>query len=352
MIRESFTPAFYYRKPLANIITDWHRRYAFDVILTYCTGMMGYSRILLKHNPKPTTPTQDHPTLHTSTSIPFIPLDANLNPPRHLLDLVDVDSQKWHAYATRAPFPFSRIYAAEANHLRQLERGQHDRIDAISVISDSEAEVYRNTVGNHPGLFVTGNGVDLKYFQPQPDPSTPTMIFTGVLDYAPNIDGLDWFLREVFPPLRLLNPQARLLIVGRNPTATVRAFTRYAGVQVIGSVPDMRPHLAHASVAIVPLRIARGIQNKVLEAMACNKPVVCSPQAAQGIQATHRRHLMIANDPRQWIESLHHLLGNTTARRRLGASARELVEQRYTWEQQLRPMIQWIADRDTLAKAA
>ena len=202
-------------------------------------------------------------------------------------------------------------------------------------------------------LHVVGNGVDLDYFHPLPDLVDPwtnqTLVFTGVLDYPPNVQGLQWFVREVLPGLREKLSSARLLIVGRNPGAQVRALQTSAGVELIGSVPDVRTFLARAAVAIAPLHVAPGVQNKVLEAMACERAVICTPDAAAGLHADPGSELLVAGGAKDWIKELCHLLTDVEARRRIASAGLRCVESRYNWSRQLRAMRHLMAgSRDVL----
>lgn len=310
------TPAAFYRVGLAEAILQWHEQEPFDAVLTFCTGMIHYASLLMR-----------------------LP-----NPPRHVLDLVDVDSIKWDSYAKASPPPKKWIYAAESRRLRKIESGALDKFDAISVVSPNEADAYRKHVGEHPGLTVVGNGVDLEYFAPMPDAheqpdQPPTLCFVGVLNYKPNAEGIAWFAHEVMPLLRQRLPEARVMVVGRHPTPFVQSLAELPGVEIVGSVPDVRAYLEQSSAVIAPLRIARGVQNKVLEAMACQRAVVCSKGAAKGIDAVDGRDFLVADSPEEWADKLHDLLTDVTLRQRIAQAARQRVEARYSWEDALRPMI-------------
>lgn len=323
---EAITPAVFYRQTMADTILQWHEKKPFDAVLTVCTSMVEYARRVL-NPPK---------HIHLPTGAPR---------PLHVLDLMDVDSEKWNAYSQSSSAPMSWVYAAEAARLRKIEAGEFDHYDAITVVSDAEAEAYRRCVGGKARVVVVNNGVNFDYFCPQPESSTHAVVFVGVLNYKPNVDGVRWFAREVMPLLRQNVSDARFLIVGRHPTPKVTELQQIPGVEVIGSVADVRPYIAEASVSIAPLQIARGVQNKVLEAMACRRPVVCSPGAAQGVDATPGEHLLVAESPQQWVDHLTKLFGDPAMRNRLGDAARRRVEQRYSWESCLRPLVDLLQER-------
>jgi sugar transferase (PEP-CTERM/EpsH1 system associated) len=312
------TPAWNFRQGLADQITLWHRQAPFHAILTFCTGMIQYARLLTQPR---------HPGPPTAAPI------------RHVLDLVDVDSLKWDAYADSHWPPLSWAYRAEARRLRPIEAGRNDHFDAITVVSAQEADAYRRSVGDHPGLTVVPNGVDLAYFAPLPDAPSHTIVFVGVLNYWPNVQGITWFIEHVLPALRRRLPDIRVQVVGRHPTAALQQLGQLPGVELVGSVPDVRPYLADAAAVIAPLLLARGLQNKVLEAMSCARAVVCSPAAAQGIAAQDGRDLLVADGPEQWVAHLELLLADAEARNRIARAARAFVQQNHDWDRCLAPMV-------------
>ncbi len=327
------TPASFYRQGLADQIQLWHQQKPFDAILTFCSGMIDYARLLTRPPRRPRKLDEDAPVAPTAPPI------------RHVIDLVDVDSQKWAAYAQNSSIPMKWVFSAEARRLRAIEAGTYDRFDAVTVVSETEADCYRQHVAQHPGLTVVGNGVDMTYFAPQDDPDNHNLVFVGVLDYKPNYEGVEWFVSNVMPGLRQRVPDATFQIVGRNPTQRVKMLGTRDGVEVVGSVPDVRVYLRDSSAVIAPLQIARGVQNKVLEAMSCRRAVVCSQGAAQGVDAVDGEHLLVAKDPQQWVNHLEAVLTNRDLRRRLAAAARQRVEERYTWESQLAPMVRLLGGR-------
>ena len=209
---------------------------------------------------------------------------------RRILDLCDVDSAKWRQYGASGVGPISWVYSREARTLAQCETRWSDEFDVTIVSSESERLMLEESVGRSvPRAEVLGNGVDTEYFDPavphpRPYPDdVQTIVFTGAMDYLANVDAVEWFAGEVWPTLNAQHPTARFVIVGSNPHPRVRALSERSGIIVTGTVPDVRPYLAHACCAVVPLRIARGVQNKVLEALAMDLPVVALRPAMQGI---------------------------------------------------------------------
>jgi glycosyltransferase involved in cell wall biosynthesis len=183
------------------------------------------------------------------------------------------------------------------------------------------------------------NGVDTDYFSPEHALASPyaagekALVFTGAMDYWPNVDAVQWFCDDVFPALSAQDPALRFYIVGSRPNPQVQALAQLPGVTVTGTVPDVRPYIRHATLAVAPLRIARGIQNKVLEAMAMGTPTVVSPQALEGIDAVPDQELAVADGAPAWIETLGALLVRDN--REMGRAARARVEHHYSWPSNL-----------------
>ncbi|HEX2117507.1 MAG TPA: TIGR03087 family PEP-CTERM/XrtA system glycosyltransferase, partial [Alphaproteobacteria bacterium] len=221
-------------------------------------------------------------------------------PARRVIDFVDVDSQKWAEYADRQRWPLSWVYAREGRTLLRFERETAQRMDASLFVSPAETRLFANLAPECAGkLHPVNNGVDTDYFSPERPYETPfpagtrALVFTGAMDYWPNIDAVVHFAETVLPRVRNAVPDASFWIVGSNPAPAVSALAARPGVVITGRVPDVRPYLAHAAAVVAPLRIARGIQNKVLEAMAMAKTVIATPQAAEGIEGQDGRDLLV-----------------------------------------------------------
>ncbi len=259
---------------------------------------------------------------------------------RRIVDFVDIDSDKWRQYAEKKSWPMNLVYRREARTLLDYERRIAATFNASTFVSHAEAELFRQLApASASRITYYNNGVDLDYFSAAHHDENPyphgvrVLVFTGAMDYWANVDAVSWFVREVYPKLRAQFADLVFYIVGSRPTAEVQAL---AGndIFVTGSVPDVRPYIAHANLSIAPLRIARGIQNKVLEAMAMSKTVIVSPQALEGIEAKIGSELILAEDAAAFISQIaHHLLQPDAA---LGAAARRCVEQFYSWEHSLR----------------
>jgi sugar transferase (PEP-CTERM/EpsH1 system associated) len=257
---------------------------------------------------------------------------------RFMMDFVDFDSAKYAAYGAEGAGPMAWINRREGRVLLDFERRIAARAHVSSFVSAAEAGMFRDAVARgHERIVAIENGVALDYFDPAAGfppvekGQGPLLVFTGQMDYRPNVEAVESFARQTLPAIRDVHPQARFAIVGRSPAKSVMALADLPGVIVTGGVPDVRGWLAAADVVVAPLRIARGIQNKVLEAMAMARPVVASPQAAEGIDATHGAHLIVAADPAEEAAQVDRLLADPAAAVALGQAARARVEARYRW---------------------
>lgn len=253
-----------------------------------------------------------------------------------IVDFVDADSEKWRAYAERSAPPLSWIYRLEAEQLARFEAKVGRASDHAIFVSQTEADFVKDALGG--GLVsVVPNGVDLDYFRPEPNGvaggETPIIAFVGVMNYRPNVDAVSHFCDAIFPLVQKCLPQVQFWIVGRSPTRRVRALARRSHVTVTGSVPDVRPYLKQASLSVAPFRIARGVQNKVLESMAMGIPVVGTKSAFQGIQATEMDGVRIVDEPAAFAEQVVGLLGDPAVRATCSKQARCFVEHHHRWEE-------------------
>ncbi len=258
---------------------------------------------------------------------------------RTVIDLVDVDSQKWLDYAGKTLGPRRWLYHMEGKRLRRLECELSGWTKAVVLVSEAETQLYRSFSGAERAYTIP-NGVDLEGFQfkERPGSQESGCVFIGALDYYPNVLAACWFCRQVWPEIHERNPQATISLVGRRPAPEVRRLSTIPGVNVVGQVADVRPFLAAAAVVVVPLKLARGVQNKVLEALAMGKATVASPQSLVGLQANGTPPVLTASDPSEWVDAVIHLLDDEVDRRRLGIEGRRFVESHHRWEQCLEPL--------------
>lgn len=264
---------------------------------------------------------------------------------RHVVDLCDVDSAKFAAYAQRSRGPARWIFRTESARLARREWELAERHDAAAVISALEAERLEQ-IGmagppdaarpGRPAICVIKNGIDLDTFSPDPIPVTePVIGFVGTMSYAPNVEAVCWFARRIWPAIRHAVPEARFLIVGRSPTRAVRRLAKLSGVEVTGTVPDVLAHLRRMQVCVAPLQMIHGVQNKALQAMACAKPLVATSPVARALEAEPGRHLQVADHPDAFAGQVLDLLRDANLRQSLGQAAREFVEADYLWPNQL-----------------
>ena len=267
-----------------------------------------------------------------------------------VIDFVDVDSAKWTQYAPKHRWPMSWLYRREGEYLLDYERKMAAQADRSFFVTEAEVALFAS-LAPECGVRVEAmcNGVDADYFSPDPLRSSPfqidqpnaksatsahreiPIVFTGAMDYWPNVDAVTWFAKEVLPGLLQHRPEARFYIVGRSPTPEVLALAS-EHIVVTGTVPDVRPYLQHAGVVVAPLRLARGIQNKILEAMAMERPVIASAECAAAVDAEKGTELLTAITATEFITAIDTQLANPEIAIQIGHAARARVIARYSWE--------------------
>lgn len=258
-----------------------------------------------------------------------------------VIDLVDVDSAKWTQYAAEHAWPMSMIYRREGEKLLDYERSVAASAAAVVLVTRNEAEIFENLAPELKGRpIVVENGVDTEYFAPRADVATPfdpkesPLVFSGAMDYWPNIDAVTWFAREVLPQIVAERPETRFYVVGMNPAPEALALATDPHISVTGRVPDIRPYLQHASAAVAPMRIARGIQNKILEAMAMARPVVVSTAAARGLRADAGIEFEVGANPSDFAAKTLRLM-QSDAGKSMGDRARQRILAEYNWDRNL-----------------
>ena len=298
--RTPSSAAYFWSAKLDHRIQQAARRKKFDMVMVHCAFVARY--------------------------VKEIPCDFRV------LDYGDLDSGKWLEYSLQRSFPFSVGYKLEAHKLRKYEKELASQFDHCTFTARGELEEFCSWGLNTPASLIP-NGVDAEYFQPAADrpEEASTVVFLGRMDYFPNIQGIIDFAQNVFPRIREVFPAAHLRIIGSNPVREVRELASKPGIEVTGSVPDVRPYLADAAVAIAPLKIARGTQNKILECMSMGIPVVSSPQAARGVQATAGEHLLVGRDDSDFAAQVVRLLKDPGLRRQMAASARQQLRAGHSW---------------------
>jgi polysaccharide biosynthesis protein PslH len=290
-------PMFSCRR-LKTIAAQRLRSVHFDLVYIYCSAMASY--------------------LPAGLGVPWV------------IDFVDADSQKWLDYAGQSRFPMKAVYWREGLALRRYERRLAGAWRHAFVTSARDGEIVRR---QSPGVPVTTipNGVSLR---PPADIVDDTMrlVFMGVMDYRPNVDAMTYFADHIFPLVRTRVPTAELVIVGQAPAPEIRRLASRPGITATGWVPDVHPHLQSAAAFVAPLRIARGIQNKILEAMAAGVPVVTTSTALGGIGAVPGRDVLVGDTPESFAAQTVRVLLDRDIRRSLGREGRMFVSEHHQWD--------------------
>jgi sugar transferase (PEP-CTERM/EpsH1 system associated) len=288
----------------------------------------------------------DTVVIFSSSMAQFVdkPQYSNLH---RVLDFVDVDSDKWRQYADNHDGLMRWIYQREHKLLQKSEQHYCERFDHSLFVSPDEAALFRTLMPSElaPKIQPLLNGVDVQFFDPdlpviaaEYELDKPYIVFTGAMDYWANVDAVTWFAEKVWPGIMQSHPKLHFMIVGGNPTAEVKDLAKHPGIVVTGRVEDVRPYIQHALLVVAPLRIARGIQNKVLEAMSMNKVVVATAMAMEGINAPQSNWLRQTDDATEFTEHCLHALAEPIKT----ISAREWIIDNFTWAATLEPLKQWM----------
>jgi glycosyltransferase involved in cell wall biosynthesis len=341
------TESFYRVRAMDGLLRRWSREVGFDAVVAFSSGMAPHALRV---------PAQ-----------------------RRVLDLCDLDSVKWHQYADRSRGPSRWIYRCEGRRLARREREWIDAFDAAVIISDDEAGSL-DDAAQRDRLHVISNGVDVdrllaeareggalnarKSNASKPGTAALTALdslnvesgrqevpglvgFMGVMDYPPNVEGVTWFVEEVWPRVRAVHPEARFEIAGRGAGGKVRRLAAVHGVEVVGEVASAAAAVARFSVSVAPLRIARGLQNKVLEAMALARPVVLTSAAAAGIRiGSDKPPFCIADDPAAFAESVIRLLNDAPLRREMGERGQACARTNHCWNTELQRFAELVEGTD------
>ncbi|WP_434362089.1 TIGR03087 family PEP-CTERM/XrtA system glycosyltransferase [Parasalinivibrio latis] len=316
---EPITLPYYYRNSMQKWVDDVIDRHSIKHLFVYCSSMAQY----VSHY----SPDDYHKVVH----------------------MADIDSDKWQQYADTASGVMRWVYRREAARLADYERQLVDEFNVCCFISDAETALFRQRV--EPGLKdkvqTLGNGIDLVFFDPAAEmvlaenhllDGADYIVFTGAMDYWANADAVIWFVSHCWPLIIDKRPEARFYIVGSKPGKSVQDLETQRGVVVTGRVEDVRPYLSGAAAAVAPMCIARGIQNKILEAMAMQLPVSTTPMGIEGLEGCPNEMLQVTDDPAlmaTWlIEQLDQKPVATTSRRWLADT--------YSWNAKLSPVLAFL----------
>ena len=253
-----------------------------------------------------------------------------------LLDFGDMDSQKWIEYAKHKPLPLAWGYRLEGAKMMAAEKRLARRFDVCTATTRPEWQTLEDyATGAATDWFP--NGVDSDFFCPGDEPyDVDTISFIGRMDYYPNQECMNRFCDQVWPVLRARRANLKLLIVGADPSPAMRQLGKRPGITVTGSVPDVRPYVRKSAAMVAPLAIARGTQNKILEAMAMGVPVVTSRVAAGGVDAEASAHLVVADSPHEQAAAIIKLLDSPAERHRLALAGRQRMLSHHAWAQSMK----------------
>ena len=295
---------YFYSSALAQRVRELLRRERFDLIFVHCSSAAQYV--------------------------------AGVRGVPKILDFGDMDSQKWLQYARYKPFPFSTGYRLEALKLEREEKRLARMFDLCTATTRAEWETLESYGLSVPSDWFP-NGVDSDYFAPSIEPYDPdTLSFVGRLDYYPNQECMFDFCANVLPRVQERRPQAKLLIVGADPSVKVKKLGDLPGVTVTGSVPDVRPYVRRSAAMVAPLNIARGTQNKILESLAMGVPVVTSPAGAGGVDIVPGEHLLVARSHEEQAQAILRLLDDPAERQRLALAGRARMLSHHAWSSSMR----------------
>lgn len=308
------TFAYFHSKALQAIVDEKLKERHWDLIFVYCSSMVQYVQHV--HN------------------IPKV------------IDFVDVDSEKWAQYVEYSTFPKNWIYRLESKRLKKHEIDIADSFRHCFLVSEREVSDFRAMVTPCTTMTPILNGVDQVLFKPSTEPYQPTSLtFTGDMSYFANVETVLYFCRVILPHIRAVVADVKFYIVGRDPTEAVQKIGREnEHIIVTGSVDSIQPYMTQAAVFVAPMRIARGVQNKILEAMAMGVPVVTNSLGFEGITATPGTDLIVEDDPEQFAKQVVTLMTDAELRKTMAINARKCMEANYHWETNLRALENILSD--------
>jgi len=250
---------------------------------------------------------------------------------------MDLDSDKWLQYAQKAKFLMRQVYLREARLLSDYERRIHQDFDASLFTTQAEIDLFLQTTENLDKLYPVANGLDTEFFKPvnKDYNQAPVLLFTGVMDYLPNVDAVVWFVENTWEKVKETWPDASFIIAGMNPTKKVEALADYDGIIITGFVDDIRRYYDKAHYFVAPLRVARGLQNKLLQGFACGLPVISTDMGAEGIDCQKGTDLLIANTAEEFVQQLLVIHENEKLRQTIIDNALTLVKEHYSWNGRL-----------------
>lgn len=269
--------------------------------------------------------------------------------PLLIMDFMDVDSDKWGQYQQSSAFPMTRVYAREQQLLAQYEKRIVKQFDASYLIAQAEVTLFNQKVIKSDKVHVMGNGLDTTAFYPpkvRTQNATPVFLFTGVMDYKPNEDAVIWFVKTCWPTIIRQHPKAKFVVAGMSPSTDIKQLANEQSIEVTGFVENILPYYHRADIFIAPFRMARGVQNKVLQAFACALPVISTPMGAEGILCQTGRDILLATAPDEFIAQANQLIAQPKLAESIGQSALHIIKQHYSWQGQLQPLVNLLDSED------
>jgi sugar transferase (PEP-CTERM/EpsH1 system associated) len=309
---QSISQGYFYQRKFQNTFNQWIRSEKYHALICFSSPMAEY-----------------------------VFKSPNKLPKTLIMDFCDLDSDKWNQYAGKTKFPLNIIYKKEASKLLTFEKKINKTFNKSLFVSHKEADLFIKHYPNAKNIQIISNGVDYHYFDPEKTSTqhsfpSPMLVFSGAMDYYANIDGVIWFATQILPEIKKKSPHIKFYIVGSNPAPAVKALEKDPSIIVTGFVKDIREYYKAADLCIIPLRIARGVQNKVLEAMSMGKAVVTTSSAVQGIHPDVKDVLEIEDDPQKFADKVCDLLNDKTFRKKnLAAASRNFVLQKHNWNKNL-----------------
>ena len=321
---KSISVIYFYRKAVQKIFNQWLEADNYGAVICFSSPMAEY--------------------IFQSAHLRKGKVDGSASKSKLIMDFCDVDSDKWLQYSQEASFPLKQVYQAENIRLQTYEKKVYQAFDSSTLVSEQEKILFLKMCPGAHDLIAISNGVDTTYFSPDfskpvsVSKQQPTLVFTGAMDYHANVDGVCWFCHDIFPGLKKKFPELHFYIVGRHPAAAVKKLAEIEGVFVTGNVEDIRPWYDKADIIVVPLRLARGVQNKVLEAMAMSRPVVSTSKVNVSINAKDNEHIRVADTADDFTAAITELLTDHVKKEKIAENARSFVLQNYDWDTNMKQL--------------
>jgi len=265
-------------------------------------------------------------------------LKSQKNKPALLMDFMDLDSDKWQQYADTSNLPIKWIYQREAKILEKYEQKIVESFAACFFIAEAEVNLFQAKSRHSESVHVLGNGMDTETFFPAkktPNNEQPVFLFTGVMDYKPNVDAVIWFVKNIWLSVQSKYPKAKFIIAGMTPSSAVKELTNSSGIEVTGFVDNILPYYHQSDYFVAPFRLARGVQNKVLQAFACGLPVISTPMGAEGIDCVNKRDILLASKKEEFLSAISLLEQDDKLKNSIKENALKLIKEKYSWKGKL-----------------